>query len=907
MPSDVLSPDVLSLIARLKGRIPEGFRPREWVVRTPAGEHPVPPPVQTFLALVWPPWQRLATDDEYGWEVHLPAHGEVEAGLVEEETPRAWYAIGHHEGQWYLLVDLAEADDDFHVHWVDHEGGDRVGAGGRRLSTVLAELRVVTDHFDFPRAGPRPSGDETGIDAHTLVHADPDELLPLLDDVTSAGGRLAAGVYRTSADRHRGSNLATRRQLLTMDAARWGASDLARAIAAVPVTDAPADTWTVDWATGARLDVRVRARFDVGGSQVTAVVQGRPVLVTLDGSTLHVHDLATGAVVVEARLKSKQGFKALAVTESDGRWIAVTGAECTGWCDDDGCGGDCGGLVQRWNLADGTPIGEPLTGHLGSVQAVAVAVVAGEQVIVSGGGDRTLRMWDLRTGAPLGTPAAEPPDIDEPGAIAAIAVGEAGGRPIAITGTSGGTGLVWDLESGGTPGPALTTDDPDRVDAWISSAAISRLDGRPTVVTSGDDEVRLWDPLTGKQIGDAIGDGCVTSAVAEIDGRGVIVTASYRGVISAWDPRDRRVVRGPVPVFADSGGLVDSLTTAVVSGRLVALVGTYKHTFVVDLNAAPDTVRGTRGQGPRRGHTDQILDVASGETDSGAYLVTGGDDGSARVWDPVDGTELCAPLTGHSGRVEGVAAARVGDRAAAVTADDEKLQVWDPFTGELMRTVSVGESEYGHEVLRMSATEHGGRAVGLTAGYDGRVLGWDLDDGAPAGLPPLTGHADYIGAVLPVTVGGRRVVAVDDGDTVRIWDLESGGTTRALRHESGVQHMAVIASPVRPLVLTSLHDTLHVWDPATGEHMGSVDTGVTVCAMSAAEIDGRPLVATGSSGRTVRLWDAMTCRQVGSTLTVPEEIGAVALTPGGRLAVAFGPDIALLSRGVVSSGAWGGA
>ncbi|MFJ8747260.1 WD40 repeat domain-containing protein [Embleya sp. NPDC127516] len=853
----------------------------------------MPPAVQVVLAVVWPSWQRLATDDEFGWEVHLPAECEVEAGLVAEEIPRAWYAIGHDDGQWYLLVDLAEAeaDGDFRVHRVDHEGGDRVGAG-RRLSTLLGELRPLSAHLVFPDADADPGvpGDEPVVDAHTLVHADPNDLLPLLDHVTSVETRLAADVYRTSADRHRAAGLVTRRQLLTMDAARWGANDLARAIAAVPIPDAPAETWTVEWACGARLDSRVRARFDVGGSQVTAVVQDRPVLVTLSGATLHVHDLATGAAVVEAELKSTQEFQALAVTESDGRWIVVTGAECTGWCDRNGCGGRCGGLVQRWNLTDGTAIGDPLTGHLGSTKAVAVARVAGEQVIVSGGGDRVLRMWDLRTGAPLGTPTAERPEIDEPGAITAIAVGEAAGRPIAVTGAQDGTGLVWDLESGGTLGPALTTDDPDRVDAWISSAAIASIDGRPTVVTSGDDEVRLWDPQTGEQLGDALGDGCVKSALAEIDGRSVIVTAHSGGVVSVWDASDRHAVGRPVSVSADSRGFVDRVTTAVVSGRVVALVGTHRHTFVVDLGADSTPVAG-----PRRGHDREILDVAAGETDSGAYLVTGGGDGSARVWDLADGTELCPPLIGHLIRVDSVATTILDDRPAVVTSDGARLRVWDPSTGELTRTVRVNRRGSGHRVLNVSTTEHNGRPVALTAGNDGRVLGWNLDDGTPAGLPPLTGHAEYIRAALPMTVGGRRVVAVDDGATVRIQDPESGETTRTLRYEHKVEHLTVIASPVRPLVITALHNTLHVRDPETGEHVGSVDTGDRVRAISATEIDGHPLVVTTGDRRTIRLWNATTCRQVGTTLTVPEEIGALALLPDGRLAIAFGPGIALLS------------
>ena len=44
--------------------------------------------------------------------------------------------------------------------------------------------------------------------------------------------------------------------------------------------------------------------------------------------------------------------------------------------------------MRVWRLADGTPVGEPLTGHDGGVNAVAAgALPDGTPVIISGGGD----------------------------------------------------------------------------------------------------------------------------------------------------------------------------------------------------------------------------------------------------------------------------------------------------------------------------------------------------------------------------------------------------------------------------------------------------------------------------------------------------------------------------------------
>ena len=59
-------------------------------------------------------------------------------------------------------------------------------------------------------------------------------------------------------------------------------------------------------------------------------------------------------------------------------------------------GGD-DGTVRVWDLRTGDPIGEPLTGHTRSVQAVACTVVDEVPVAVSGGDDGTVRVWNLRT------------------------------------------------------------------------------------------------------------------------------------------------------------------------------------------------------------------------------------------------------------------------------------------------------------------------------------------------------------------------------------------------------------------------------------------------------------------------------------------------------------------------------
>jgi WD40 repeat protein len=74
---------------------------------------------------------------------------------------------------------------------------------------------------------------------------------------------------------------------------------------------------------------------------------------------------------------------AVTVAEVGGRPVVVSG------------GSDA--MVRVWELATGEPVGEPFTGHRGRVNAVAVAELAGRPVVVSGGGinDGIVGVWEL--------------------------------------------------------------------------------------------------------------------------------------------------------------------------------------------------------------------------------------------------------------------------------------------------------------------------------------------------------------------------------------------------------------------------------------------------------------------------------------------------------------------------------
>ncbi|MFF2041791.1 WD40 repeat domain-containing protein, partial [Kitasatospora sp. NPDC058170] len=56
------------------------------------------------------------------------------------------------------------------------------------------------------------------------------------------------------------------------------------------------------------------------------------------------------------------------------------------------------GTVRVWDPAKGTQVGEPLTGHAGEVNAVALfSAPDGTPRLATGSSDRTVRVWDPAT------------------------------------------------------------------------------------------------------------------------------------------------------------------------------------------------------------------------------------------------------------------------------------------------------------------------------------------------------------------------------------------------------------------------------------------------------------------------------------------------------------------------------
>jgi WD40 repeat protein/serine/threonine protein kinase len=254
-------------------------------------------------------------------------------------------------------------------------------------------------------------------------------------------------------------------------------------------------------------------------------------------------------------------------------------------------------------------------------------------------------------------------------------------------------------------------------------------------------------------------------------------------------------------------------------------------------------------------------------TGSGNNMMTGRENTGARLWDTATGKPLVPPLQ-HGPYVDAVAFSP--DGKTVLTGGDRKARLWDTGTGK-----PLGRPLQHQNGVRAVAFSPDGKTV-LTGGGDGTARLWETATGNQFG--PRLRHGAYIMAVA-FSPDSKTVLTGSSDRTARLWETVTGNQLGPpLQHQGPVT--AVAFSPDGKTVLTGSHDqTARLWETATGKALGPPLQHHAIVWAVAFSPDGKT-VLTGSS--TGGLWETATGAQLGPPLQHQHEVGPVAFSPDGK-------------------------
>jgi len=514
--------------------------------------------------------------------------------------------------------------------------------------------------------------------------------------------------------------------------------------------------------------------------------------------------------------------------------------------------------VRIWDLETGACL-RTLEIHANGINSFCMS--SDGQYAASVDSDGTLRSWDLGVGICLRT-------IEGVGRRTRIMTLSSNGLHVILAYVDSPLQL-WDLKTG----MCLRTFGPDRYD--VVSACLCP-DGRRVVFASGDRNVRIWDLETGECLQTL---ACTTRACGNTkisirlkrsyvlkknvcvspDGRYLV--SSYENTLQFWELETGAFLR----ILEGCMGRIDSVSVSRDARRVIANNERTVRVWDLESGVCLWTLEGHGG-----GMNSFCI------SPDGRHAVSAGRDKTVRLWNTGNEARLRV-LDGHNGEVFSVSLSRDGRRVVSVS-HDRILRIWDLETGRCLRMFN--NDSFG--VLNIN--QDGRYAV--MVGSDKSLVRWDMETGAS--LRILDGHSDQVKSVS-VSPDVQHAISVGSDGTIRIWNLDIGVCLSSLK-VSGWGGLSMSRSPDgRRAVSAGYGRNMHFWDLETGTCLQTLKghrygvTSVCVCH------DGQRAVSA-SYDMTVRIWDLVSGACLHTLKGHNDSISKVNVSPDGRYAVSVGCD-----------------
>ena len=393
--------------------------------------------------------------------------------------------------------------------------------------------------------------------------------------------------------------------------------------------------------------------------------------------------------------------------------------------------------------------------------------------LASGGGDTSVRFWDVNTSLPKLTCKQHKDHV-------LCTAWSPDGRFFASA-DKRGTLILWDPHQKRKRGNRQmnTGDKSSSEPIWIKSQAhkqyISALAWEPLhlnqgrgeriVTASKDGTCKIWNVRTIQSLVTLSGHTNSIEAV-KWGGEGFIYTASRDRTIKVWTAKEGDVLGKLVRTLKGHGHRVNTLA---LSSDYVCRTGPYdfapsgrpQRVFEGEIGAVnndEDAIRKAKYQAALERY-EAFRDEQEGNGEK-ERLVSGSDDYTLFLWHPTSDKHPVKRLTGHQQAVNHIQFSPDG-RYFASASFDKKVKLWNGFSGEFLRTLT------GHVGAVYQVAWSSDSRYLVSASKDSTAKLWEVPSGKVA-KATLPGHGDEVYA-LDWSPNGASVATGSKDRTIKVW------------------------------------------------------------------------------------------------------------------------------------------
>ncbi len=354
------------------------------------------------------------------------------------------------------------------------------------------------------------------------------------------------------------------------------------------------------------------------------------------------------------------------------------------------------------------------------------------QTLASGSGDKTIKLWDVKTGKELRTIKGHSDPV--------ISVSFSPDGHTLASGSGDKTIKLWDVKTGKELRTIKGHSDP------VISVSFSP-DGHTLASGSGDKTIKLWDVKTGKELHTLSGHSFGVYSVSFSPDGQTLASSSDDKTIKLWDVKTGKELRtlsghsfGVYSVsFSPDGQTLASGSDDKTIKLWEVKTGKELHTL--------------------SGHSNTVYSVSF--SPDGHTLASGSLDNTIKLWDVKTVQELHT-LSGHSGWVWSVSFSPNGHTLASGSLDNT-IKLWEVKTVQELHTLS-GHSD-GVRSVSFSPDGH----TLASASDDNTIKLWDVKTGQE--LRTLSGHSFGVYSVS-FSPDGHTLASASDDNTIKLWKLE---------------------------------------------------------------------------------------------------------------------------------------